>query len=515
MNARIDPLARQAEVGGRTYRLLLDCRAEAALVTVAGREYRVRLLQWREKAMLARLASLGEALVMREFVRMCADVTEELPPEAAAVLWEVAAWIHDPSRAGAGVPFDSRSVATVMLQLCKATQLRPADFDGRSALEVEEMWQALGGGEAAPAREVASASGTRIVIVPDGGDAAESGGGETPPGQPAGTPAFPAPAVGPAARWRLAHVRERATGEEPVEDRQSCLSGTRETGPNAAASGVDTPAPARGMAGYKPALLSVLGERTGDPIDERGSGERTGNPIDERVSGDRTGNPIDERVSGDRTDMEGGLIARHPSGERAAATSVGRQQSWHPQDTERRRLGGWPGAVSAPRISDGIEMAEQQANTPVLHRAQADTTQSVQGTPAAEHDMPRIGDSRVPADRVLPRSFKRPQGTSTPQRQSQSGPQTTHTAFVRPAQIAPATLPAPTPSFEGALALQPIHLASGAQSIRSASSRAHEPARAPLAATKSTALPFDHQSLFDELADRLAEAAAEMGIGEV
>jgi hypothetical protein len=504
MNARIDPLARQAEVGGRTYRLLLDCRAEAALVTVAGREYRVRLLQWREKAMLARLASLGEALVMREFVRMCADVTEELLPEAATVLGEVAVWIHDPSRAGAGVPFDSRSVATVMLQLCKATQLRPADFDGRSALEVEEMWQALGGGEAAPAREVASASGTRIVIVPDGGDAAESGGGETPPGQPAGTPAFPAPAAGPAARWRLAHIRERATGEEPVEDRQSCLSGTRETGPNAVASRVDTPAPARGMAGYKPALLSVLGERTGDPIDERGSGERTGNPIDERVSGDRTDNPIDERVSGDRTDMEGGLIARHPPGERAAATSVGRPQpgqttgrtpsliapaqaAQHRGEAERRRLGGWPGAVSAPRISDGGEE-----------------------TPTIERVTPRIGDTNVPlTDFSAPaspskqsRSLETPQAHGTPQRQLQ------------PSQATLPTAPT-TPSFEGALALQPIQLASGAQSLRSASSRAHEPARTPLAATKSTALPFDHQSLFDELADRLAEAAAEMGIGEV
>jgi hypothetical protein len=167
MSARIDPLAQQAEIGGRTYRLRLDCRAEAALVTVEEREYRVRLLQWREKAMLARFASLGEELLMRELVRMCTDASDELSHEAATVLGEVAVWINDPSRAGAGVPFDSRSVATVMLQLCRATQLRPADFDGRSALEVEELWQALGG-EKEPARETAAnTSGTRIMIVPD------------------------------------------------------------------------------------------------------------------------------------------------------------------------------------------------------------------------------------------------------------------------------------------------------------------------------------------------------------
>ena len=143
MPARMDPLAQQAEVGGRTYRLRLDCRAEAALVTVGEREYRVRLLQWREKAMLSRFTALGETLVMREFVRLCTDTTEELPQETATVLWEVAAWINDPSHSGAAIPFDRRSVATVMLQLCRAMQLRPGDFDGRPAVEVEEMWQAL------------------------------------------------------------------------------------------------------------------------------------------------------------------------------------------------------------------------------------------------------------------------------------------------------------------------------------------------------------------------------------
>jgi hypothetical protein len=162
---RIDPLAQVAEVGGRTYRLRLDIRAEAALVTVDDREYRVRLLQWREKAMLARFATLGEELVVRELVRACTDV-DDPPP----VLREVAVWINDPARGGANVPFDNRSLAAVTLQLCRATNLRPADFDGRAAAEVEEMWQAL----SSTSQEHASAN--QIVIVPDDRSADGSAG---------------------------------------------------------------------------------------------------------------------------------------------------------------------------------------------------------------------------------------------------------------------------------------------------------------------------------------------------
>jgi hypothetical protein len=389
MNARIDPLAQQLEVGGRTYRLRLDCRAEAALVTVGEREYRVRLLQWREKAMLARFAPLGEELVMREFVRMCVDGSDDLPQETAAILGEAAAWINDPSGAGAGVPFDSRSVATVMLQLCRATQLRPADLDGRSALEVEEMWQALGGETPATPREPESPSATRIMIVPD-----------------------PEPA------------QSRSNDSVPIPTTSEELRGTPR------------------------------------------------NPEEPR-------NPSPSQA---KTPTNATPIAAPTAASAVNATSVA--------PTERWRLTNLPGTVSV--------FSPETSGTAPSHR-----------TPAAS----RPGTSET-----------RPTHTSTHEPSIAQG----HRAIDTRAAIGSAHHPEPTAAFrtettqlETSLRASDARAEMQHSQLRTRSDRtvadrvlpAQLPAPSELA--QDSAPSFDNSPLFDELADRLAEAAADMGIGEV
>jgi len=170
MKARIDPLGGRIELGERSFRFRLDPGADSALVRIDDRDYRVRPMQWREKVTLSRFAALGDELVTRELVRLCAGNAGELTDDVATVLWELTRWMNDPSGYSSSVPFDSRSVATVTLQLCKATHLRPADFDGRPAWEVEEMWHVLGGQTSAAEelpRKAQESHTTRILIVPD------------------------------------------------------------------------------------------------------------------------------------------------------------------------------------------------------------------------------------------------------------------------------------------------------------------------------------------------------------
>lgn len=178
MPPRIDPARREITVGSRRLPFRLDLRNDRVSVTLGGAETAVRPLQWREKVTLARFAELGPAFLRDEVIRLCTltELPDTLAEEDAAVLWELAVWMSE-SPAATPMPLDSRSLASVTLRLCRAMGLRPADFDMRSAPEVEAMWGALGDDvAAAPPEEAASSSmTTRIVIVPD----------EVPPAAPA------------------------------------------------------------------------------------------------------------------------------------------------------------------------------------------------------------------------------------------------------------------------------------------------------------------------------------------
>jgi hypothetical protein len=172
MTARVDVSRREVAAGERRVGFRLDCRADTAAVRLGGTDFVVRPLRWREKVTLARFAELGPELLREELIHICTvgSVPDDLPAEDAEVLWTLAAWMSEPP-SSSPVPLDSRSVAGVTLRLCKAMGLRPADFDDRSAPEVEAMWEALGGGTPAtdsePPQETSSPTSTKILIVPD------------------------------------------------------------------------------------------------------------------------------------------------------------------------------------------------------------------------------------------------------------------------------------------------------------------------------------------------------------
>jgi hypothetical protein len=188
MYARVDPAAREIVAEGRTFRFRLDLRGDTAIVSIDGRERPVRPLSWGEKVRLARFAAQAPELVRAEVLRACADAGDELPQLDRDVLWALSAWLNEPPDAPS-IPLDSRSLAIVTLQLCRAMHLRPADFIGMAAADVEAMWLALGSADTDDAtpeaafakpfpsigqRAVSQGMETRIVIVPDPEPAAVS-----------------------------------------------------------------------------------------------------------------------------------------------------------------------------------------------------------------------------------------------------------------------------------------------------------------------------------------------------
>lgn len=219
MAARIDAARREIECQGRRVPFRLDLRDDAATLTLDGRDYRVCPLRWREKATLARFASAGPELMREEFLRLC--VTPEPPPSEA--LLELARWMND-APDGQSVPFDTGSVAGVTLQLCRALHLPPSDFEAMRAVDVEALWQALGGAEA-PESEAgftgaapASPAATKIVIVPDPPADAASTSAPTPTTPPppvpvpTSTPAPTSPPTAPPATTAAAATAQTPSG---------------------------------------------------------------------------------------------------------------------------------------------------------------------------------------------------------------------------------------------------------------------------------------------------------------
>ncbi len=230
MPPRIDPARREIAVGTRRLPFRLDLRNDRVSVTLGGAETAVRPLQWREKVTLARFADLGSEFLRDEVIRLCtvSELPSPLAPEDAEVLWELAAWMSE-SPSSTPVPLDSRSLATVTLRLCRAMGLKPADFDSRSAPEVEALWEALGQGteEVVVAEESSSSSMTRIVIVPDEDQrtAAHPGGRDARP-TAGGTPA----------------VREVRQDEETAEQVQTRAVASQSIGVVAMTAAMHVPA---------------------------------------------------------------------------------------------------------------------------------------------------------------------------------------------------------------------------------------------------------------------------------
>lgn len=277
MRTLIDPGRREIDAGGRKFPFRLDCREDSAAVEVDGRAYRVGPLRWRAKLTLARYARHPE-LLEEQFVRACAQspLPDELQPVDLDVLLTLARWMNETAE----MPLDLRELTNATMQLCRATQLRPADFDAMPAMEVEAMWSAIAATpsgafnaeEAGSAPETAFSEGssTKILIVPDHQpenaakaptpDAAvpsrpvERSPAANPSEVPAGTPTHRQTASSRALRFRVSTGAERQETALQQDLRAEQAGGTREHGASIVARMEGTLAPAIGR---QPTLLAL------------------------------------------------------------------------------------------------------------------------------------------------------------------------------------------------------------------------------------------------------------------
>jgi len=166
MLAHLDLQKQSVVVGDRELPFAVDLRAGCVSLGIAGIDYRLRPLRWKEKRILARLATLNPDVLKREFVRAVL-LEPETPPatgENLDALFELGKWLNQPE--GRGVRFDPAVVAAATVELTRFTGLPPGSFDQLDAADVELMWQAaqnsanqVGNTEAPPTN--------RIIIVRD------------------------------------------------------------------------------------------------------------------------------------------------------------------------------------------------------------------------------------------------------------------------------------------------------------------------------------------------------------
>lgn len=131
---------------GERWPVLLDPQTGAARVEIGATTLEAHPLGWRQKLLLARYASQGEAFLRRQMLRFC-GCSEGGDDASGDALWALTSWVNFPPDAGAALPLQADALARVTTEVCRHIGLRPADLDERDALEVESLWYACGGGE--------------------------------------------------------------------------------------------------------------------------------------------------------------------------------------------------------------------------------------------------------------------------------------------------------------------------------------------------------------------------------
>jgi hypothetical protein len=152
----------------------LDERDGSARIQVAGEDFCVRPLTWRQKTLLARHAALGTEFVEHRFLQMSAG-TARLPVDGTdrEVLRTLALWVNAPGTEPF-LPLDSIELTAVTVDVCRSTGFAPGTLDDREAIDVENIWRALGGGsgrgnfEEKPAARVDAESAHNVIrVIPD------------------------------------------------------------------------------------------------------------------------------------------------------------------------------------------------------------------------------------------------------------------------------------------------------------------------------------------------------------
>ena len=172
MTVDVDPVAKQVRVGERCWPFSLDCRRNAVSAELGGASYCLRPLRWSEKRNLARYTHLGEAFLVREFVRLCLEPKAELPREddEFAALAALARWINAPNEKQRALPLDEGLLTRGAFAVAAAYGWTPDKLDGLNCFEVELLWageEQLAHEDAdAPAPEAASGQQRTAATAP-------------------------------------------------------------------------------------------------------------------------------------------------------------------------------------------------------------------------------------------------------------------------------------------------------------------------------------------------------------
>jgi hypothetical protein len=174
-DARVEARAGRVSAGAGSWPFALDCRTGGATLGLGrGGDVEVRPLRWREKVRLARFAFLGVSFLDEQVLRLAlpaGDATPEGDEREAALA--LALWLNDPGDAEP-LPLQVPLLATATIEVCSAMGVAPSALDDRNAVEVEALWRAVA--ERGPAPAALPGAPAAPVSAPAFG---RSGGGGT------------------------------------------------------------------------------------------------------------------------------------------------------------------------------------------------------------------------------------------------------------------------------------------------------------------------------------------------
>jgi hypothetical protein len=473
-DARVDARAGRVSAGAGSWPFALDCRTGGATLDLGGGELEVRPLRWREKVRLARFAFLGVSFLDEQVLRLALPAGDATPDgDAREAALALALWLNDPGDADP-LPLQVPLLATATIEVCSAMGVAPSALDDRDAVEVEALWRAvaergpapaeLPGTPAAPAsapafRRSGGGGGTvevgetrRIVFVPDPPAAAAPRA--VPPETAVAPKQYEEPAPAAAARPAPAPVAATAPGTKAPSETRTPREAHRPPRPVEAYGGASAPPGG-----------TVAPTAAGQP---------------ERPEAPEEPVPVAAALRAE--------AARAPAqvGEAAMAT---------------RRGEAAPRAMPTPRGE-----APPQSMLPPSTATSESRTQPAEL--AAEAPVtPSHNAFRGPARAQLSSALLR-RAPSVPAPVAARAGRTAAPWTAAPAAPAPPTAEAPVPARSPAPVPAPSPARVPARSP--APARPAAEARPPAAVVHATALDTDE--LLDELSERLALAAAELGV---
>jgi hypothetical protein len=469
-DTRVDARAGRVSAGAGSWPFALDCRTGGATMELGGAEIEVRPLRWREKVRLARFAILGLPFLDEQVLRLALPAESATPEgderEAALAL---ALWLNDPGDADP-LPLQAPLLATATLEVCAAMGVAPSALDDRDAVEVEALWRAVaehaaGPGPAAlpgpaaaiesvPAFGRSSGGGTvevgetrRIVFVPDQPAASEEVKVEAEAAEEVEEEAAPPTAAPPETVGALEASEQPAPAAGPGVPEPK-IAAPKVAAPNVAAPKVDAPPPRNAAsAGDVEPEPPAWAEGT----DMREDGAPAGPAVSPAAADEAEPVPISAAPRTDTAPAPVGEAALSPARGEPPPSSIP-TPSLPPTPDDRRPVG-------KPVKEEAVTPAETVFQGPGRAELSSVLLRRAPSVPAPVA-------SRPPVPRL-------------------AGPATPAAAAPLPSAEAPVPARPPAPARPAAEARSP----------------------APVAHTAA----FDTDELFDELSERFARAAAELG----